>query len=767
MGLAVATRLLDLGRQSPWLDEVTNWQLATENGFRLTRSGHPLTYLAQSLGLALSDSTFGLRLYSALFGIALVAMATRWAQVRLGLRAALTTGIVFALSPILIFYSQDANHYAPILLSGCICAVMTDALLAGERRRWGWLLAALLACAAAIGFHPVAVFPTAAAVAMVIIWLCVSMESLRPRRIPARTRRLILLLAVIAAASIVVMLSLDRLQDLCKPTQLHGRRAGFSPDFLGALLGGFYGAYHHFTAIDALLGVTGLLLSVIGWRVLATELRRPWAAVGCIVTVLIVVAPFFIIQTRQYFSPRYIIAAVPALLLGVAVMASGIATRTPFLRGASFAAAVWLALFTARFLYWEANRLTGDFQPSRQAIEWIRRNTPDDTIVMTRHRYSSLTTRFLWDRTDMGARQLVALSYLHDLGAPAIQQAEEIISESARPCYFLSMIEAEDMLAPDFRLWVQHTGAIAAWFPSNVPDAFVPIEWGIHIWKLNPPTRDPFALPRDGVVASALLSEDTIIGAIGSGFSRLQLPRGATALYRWDATGAEQELELEITARGAMDAQDAIVLCQDDTPPIVYMYRHFGGPGPVTLAIPGPFTPGRHELSVTLSLRDDKVTDDRTGIELISLRETTPNGPDTSMSPLKTTQLVAIGETMTLDSDTFRSTPANTIISRGEVPNLPAEAGKPLVLTRRIGAQGLGPRAIRTRFSLGTSAPRSLHPLLNWCHRPLRVARVVSYDEAQPLHTDSIIIPVGSFRPRVLEAVLEPLVVYQLAEPAP
>ncbi len=153
--LALVLRLYRLGSESLWLDEADLWRQATRpwrwillDFLRPGQSGPLYVAFMGAWVRILGDSEVLLRLPSALAGAAAVPLL--WRLLRpLGAGRAGAAALLLALSPGLLWHSQEAKMYAPLV------ALLLAAALAyrrawaeGSRRRWGafaaWGLAAAL-----------------------------------------------------------------------------------------------------------------------------------------------------------------------------------------------------------------------------------------------------------------------------------------------------------------------------------------------------------------------------------------------------------------------------------------------------------------------------------------------------------------------------------------------------------------------------------------------------------------------------------------------
>ncbi len=115
----------------------------------------------------------GLRSLSALFGTATVPVAYLAGRELLGRRTGLAVAAIVAVSPILVWYSQDARAYALlVLLSTAALVFFLRARRSGSARDLGWWAAF---SALALATHYFAVFP----LAVEAVWLLAAARPLR------------------------------------------------------------------------------------------------------------------------------------------------------------------------------------------------------------------------------------------------------------------------------------------------------------------------------------------------------------------------------------------------------------------------------------------------------------------------------------------------------------------------------------------------------------------------------------------------------------
>jgi len=154
---AAALRFATLGHQSLWFDEaftathVLHRGLgATLHGVVHTESTPPLYYILAWVWVRVSgDGAFALRSLSALAGVATIPVAWAIGNTRRGRRGAITLAALASVSPLLVWYSQEARAYSLFaLFAGLGFWFFLRARLAPEPRArdaWGWAVFSALA----------------------------------------------------------------------------------------------------------------------------------------------------------------------------------------------------------------------------------------------------------------------------------------------------------------------------------------------------------------------------------------------------------------------------------------------------------------------------------------------------------------------------------------------------------------------------------------------------------------------------------------------
>jgi len=150
--LAAALRLIHLGRQSLWIDEIMTWQSVRPGldlGFwqQLADAIQGPLYLAAVWPLVrIADTEVMLRLPAAIAGIVAVPLLGMMVGRLWDARAARLAALLLAINPFHIWYSQEARGYAFAMLAA-VSALLVFVIMAqdGVNRRRAGMLAGLIA----------------------------------------------------------------------------------------------------------------------------------------------------------------------------------------------------------------------------------------------------------------------------------------------------------------------------------------------------------------------------------------------------------------------------------------------------------------------------------------------------------------------------------------------------------------------------------------------------------------------------------------------
>ena len=167
LGLALAVlgggvlRFVGLARESIWLDEATSiiiarMDLASLVAWAAGDIHPPLYYLILHFWLLLGDSEFVVRSLSAVLGVVTIAVAYALGEELFGPRAGLLSALLLALSPLHIWYSQEARMYALVTTLNLLASFCL--LLALRRRQTHYWLGYVLCSVLALYTHYFALF---------------------------------------------------------------------------------------------------------------------------------------------------------------------------------------------------------------------------------------------------------------------------------------------------------------------------------------------------------------------------------------------------------------------------------------------------------------------------------------------------------------------------------------------------------------------------------------------------------------------------------
>ena len=197
IALAALVRLWRLSYHSLWFDEAVSLQWATSSPLwiwqktvTLVEDKHPPGYylllhtwigLLEPLGLANNDAA--LRLLGSLLGVLTVAGVLLLVRRLSGRAVALLAGLLVALSPLLVWYSQELRMFQPattaLVWAGC-CLFLA---WTSERRwpRWGWWLGLVFTLLAALYSYLFSAFVLpAVGLTLLLLWLATSRSGVPP-----------------------------------------------------------------------------------------------------------------------------------------------------------------------------------------------------------------------------------------------------------------------------------------------------------------------------------------------------------------------------------------------------------------------------------------------------------------------------------------------------------------------------------------------------------------------------------------------------------
>lgn len=157
--VGVALRFHQLDAKGLWGDEIwtAQWSQGPLNevwsNLTLVPDIMPLTYVLVGISTRFGSSEFWVRLPAALFGVAGLLIFYLLANRVLGRRTALVSAVLIALSPIHIWYSQDARYYTQLCALGVASVYFFYTFLTADRFRLASWLGYLISTIAALYTH--------------------------------------------------------------------------------------------------------------------------------------------------------------------------------------------------------------------------------------------------------------------------------------------------------------------------------------------------------------------------------------------------------------------------------------------------------------------------------------------------------------------------------------------------------------------------------------------------------------------------------------
>lgn len=171
--VALVPRSLFLNRRPIWYDEAFSVLLAKQSWAEIVRGTAadtmpPLYYFLLNLWMNVADGIAGLRVLNVLLGTIAVVLVYVWVAEVLGEQEGKLAGLLAALSPFLIYHSQELRMYTLLLLGSLLYALGTarvvhsDESASGDGERMSSWLLLLLGGTLAMYSHNLALFTLAA-----------------------------------------------------------------------------------------------------------------------------------------------------------------------------------------------------------------------------------------------------------------------------------------------------------------------------------------------------------------------------------------------------------------------------------------------------------------------------------------------------------------------------------------------------------------------------------------------------------------------------
>lgn len=341
---ALAVRAFDIGHASLWLDEANSWYVAHLSwpamfaNLRASPLG-PLYFVGLKLWMSLAgQSEAALRWPSLIAGVLLIPAVYAIGVRTVGETPARIAAVLTTISPLHLYFSQEARMYMPLALGGALCALAythwRDAVL--DARNPGAPLAAFAACGIALLATNVVVLPLIVALEVDAVLVLVTGPTPYDRRRALRGWLVANIIIAIGAAAVYTTMHADAaassqawraplgIADALRALvqyPLHAMNGlYFYPDELGRAIADARLAHDTPTIIRLLrLAVAGplVVLAIVIALARAGAIGRGRARVVLLACAIPLAAMTVISLQRQVELERYALYASPFLFLAI------------------------------------------------------------------------------------------------------------------------------------------------------------------------------------------------------------------------------------------------------------------------------------------------------------------------------------------------------------------------------------------------------------------------------------------------------------------
>jgi hypothetical protein len=402
LGVALFMRVVALGRQSLWIDEMCCWNDAAGSIRHIMATAHWVVFLLEKASQNLfGPSEFALRLPSALVGTAGIVCIYLAALQITSRQTAFLAALLMTFSPINVYYSQDANYYGMMMGFAAVTLYLLFRFFR-TRNLVGLLVLFILWIAVNylnFGTHPFNIFLSGAEIIVFIAWFFLDREfrgywggELKRFLAKPAIAVPVLAIAVIGAGFVLYRLaprSAGYIKGMLNASQGTRMAENFeaTPAFFLKLATDYGLVFQDYTKLNFAFTFVFLAFFVVGvlWYARRSRFVFLLTVLGCTV-------PFvglYVARVHHFYHPRYTSFLVPIYLLaaaqGVAVISGFLADRIVSARKNQirwFVICGILAVFGVVAVPNLVRYYTGEKQGWRNAVEFLRENLkPGDKVT--------------------------------------------------------------------------------------------------------------------------------------------------------------------------------------------------------------------------------------------------------------------------------------------------------------------------------------------------------------------------------------------------
>lgn len=449
--IGLMLRVFHLSHQSLWTDEILTplssngslWRVVTQK--EINTNIPPLYYVIAHFFLPLGNKEWVLRLPSVLFGSASIPLFFLVVREWLGSRVALACAAMLTISPFHVWYSQESRPYALFLFLALLALRLLQLVLKDPGNRWKQI-AFVLATASVFYCHTLGL-PFIVLLAAYAVLLTPPLT--RRRWIPIFGAIAVLLIpAVYRLVTFAPTASADSTRALgiaFVPYAFWAFATGYS---LGPTLTQLHSPSRTAITLDYLpvilpIGVFVSTMTVIGAVELWKLSRETFWRIALWLAFPLGFALAGTVFTRHPFNVRYIVLALPAFLIALAI--GTVTVRRGIVRVLAMAGLVLVSMLSLSNYYFVTRYARED---NRGAGAFLAANAQPGDFVLADAPYTALNLQYYAQRSDVGIIGFPPLNAEPSRAATVLRASA--VREPTRP----DTVDLREMIGARSRFWV-------------------------------------------------------------------------------------------------------------------------------------------------------------------------------------------------------------------------------------------------------------------------------------------------------------------------